>query len=789
MTQSLKELALNYRARGYSIIPCKLDKSPFVSWTEYQSRLASEEEIKLWWTRYHDPNIGIVTGAISGICVLDVDIKEGVEGRIIPQTPIALSGGKQLPHYYFRYKTGFASFNYMQNGREFFSLRSGGNYIIAPPSIHSSGGPYLWINGRGLDDIELADPPEWLFEFMSDSVMRELNRDYTYSEHKESIRNLIQRVNERLKFTELLEGLGLIGQSHGRYSSYRCPFHPDGEHSDFIVWDEICGAKDFHDGIGYDPLKFLMKHNGCDFNTALNILKDKTGIDTKPSSLGTVAVRVVNMVEDLGVILFHDEEREAYVRFKHNDRCRTVKVQSRDFKLWVNKEYYDATGAALEESNISTAISNLEAKAIYDGDEHKLNVRIAEHDSAFWYDLGDGRAVRIDGRGWEIVQDPPILFKQFQHQKVQAEAAIARSEEIYQLFDFVRIRNVESQLLFIANLVTSLIPDIPHPIDVFHGVKGASKTTACKIKKELIDPSVLSSMSPPQKPVEFIQTASHHSYFFLDNLSSMPEWLNDALCRIVTGEGISKRRLYTDDSDVIYSVRRSLSLNGINLIATKPDLLDRALLFELEPIESHERRDESELWAHFNSVKPKILGALFTVLSNAKAEYPEIKLEEKPRMADFAHWGCAVARALGKQDEDFIRAYQGNIGIQNTEALEASPVAQIILALMENRNMWEGSPTELLDELMSIAEDKKIDTNTKKFPRDVNWVWRRLQEVNPNLKEVGIKVRRDDTQRGVGGRKIIIINNSINEIEINGIENTGFMTANDSTEIAGDIHN
>ena len=70
--------------------------------------------------------------------------------------------------------------------------------------------------------------------------------------------------------------------------------------------------------------------------------------------------------------------------------------------------------------------------------------------------------------------------------------------------------------------------------------------------------------------------------------------------------------LYTDDSDVIYCFRRSLSINGINLIATNPALLDRALLFELDPVEAHQRRDETELWAEFSVVKPKKLHKLIT---------------------------------------------------------------------------------------------------------------------------------------------------------------------------------
>jgi len=351
-------------------------------------------------------------------------------------------------------------------------------------------------------------------------------------------------------------------------------------------------------------------------------------------------------------------------------------------------------------------LNALRAKAKFEGEEHKLNVRVAEHESAFWYDLGDCRAVRIDERGWEIVDDPPILFKSFPHQKVQVEPVQTECKDIHRIFHYVRLRDDEGKLLFIVNLVTSPIPDISHPIDNFNGPKGACKSTACKVKKELVDPSILTSLSPPQNMVEFIQTASHHWVISLDNLSTVPDWLSNTLCRLVTGDGFSKRK---------------------------------------------------------NEDKPKILGALFTLLSRAMAEYPRVELLDKPRMADFAHWGCAVARALGKSEQDFIKAYQANIGIQNEEALEASPIAQVVMMLMKDRGRWEGKPSILFHDLKMLTDDHKIDHESESYPKAPNMVWKKLKEVIPNLKEVGIECTRDDSSRASSGRKIVIVNHRFKE--------------------------
>ncbi len=78
----MKEAALDLLCkREFSVIPLRPhDKKPMLpSWAEYQRRLPSEEEVDLWWTQWPDANIGIVTGAISGLVVVDVDGAEGLK--------------------------------------------------------------------------------------------------------------------------------------------------------------------------------------------------------------------------------------------------------------------------------------------------------------------------------------------------------------------------------------------------------------------------------------------------------------------------------------------------------------------------------------------------------------------------------------------------------------------------------------------------------------------------------------------------------------------------------------
>jgi hypothetical protein len=299
-------------------------------------------------------------------------------------------------------------------------------------------------------------------------------------------------------------------------------------------------------------------------------------------------------------------------------------------------------------------------------------------------------------------------------------------------------------------MVVALIPDIPHPILALYGDQGSAKSFLFRLLKKLIDPSLLETTSPPDNLREFIQLASHHLVLFLDNLSSFPNWLSDAFSRLSTGESLSKRMLYSDDDDVLYALKRLGGVNGINLVATKPDILDRCLIFGLERIPEERRQSEQEIWAEFQETCPRILGAIFDAVAGAMREFPKVNPRYISRLADFCHWGCAAAQALGYGEEAFLNAYRENLNEQNESALESSPVATAVRHFMEDKETWEGSATKLMKLLNDIAPSTGVDTGSRLWPKDVRWLGRRLAEVRPNLDQDGIAVHMD---KGTGGER------------------------------------
>jgi hypothetical protein len=435
--------------------------------------------------------------------------------------------------------------------------------------------------------------------------------------------------------------------------------------------------------------------------------------------------------------------------FTNGDGRREVwPLNSKAVNEYIRWRFYTAEKKGLSGEALATARSTLDAQAQFLGEPISLSVRVAAHQGVFYYDLGDWRAVRISPGRWEIVDRPPILFRHYPHQAPQVEPVPGGSLEPF--FDLINVRDPQSQLLVKVYLVAGLIGDIPLPVLLLHGEHGSAKSILLRFLRALLDPSCLQVLAPPDNLREFVQLAAHHRTVYLDNLSSLPLWLSDALCRLCTGEGLSKRQLYTDDDDVVYNFRGLGAISGVNLVVTKPDLLDRAIILKLEPIAESRRRTEEELWQRFNALRPYLLGAMFDTFAKAMEIYPTVQLHRLPRLADFGRWGAAIAEALGYSAEDFLSAYGMNVASQNEVALEESLVAQSILWFLEVGTEWEGTATQLLQELESNAEHLNINIRAKAWPKSPNSLTRRLREVSPNLRRMGIQV----SERKVGGVKL-----------------------------------
>jgi hypothetical protein len=165
---ALLAAALDYARRGFSVIPLQArEKRPRIKWEAYQTRPAAADEIRGWWQRWPDANVGIVTGAVSGLVVLDVDGEEGRQSlTTLPEfdrspSPVVTTGkGSQI---YFRH-IGEQVRNFARK-LPGLDLRGDGGYVVAPPSIHPNGRTYAFFPGFELDKA-LSEPPPSLLQLI-----------------------------------------------------------------------------------------------------------------------------------------------------------------------------------------------------------------------------------------------------------------------------------------------------------------------------------------------------------------------------------------------------------------------------------------------------------------------------------------------------------------------------------------------------------------------------------------------------------------------------------------------
>lgn len=737
------EAALYYHSLGWSVFPVGKDKKPLIKWAKYQDELATEEQIRAWATQWPDMNLGVATGALSGLVVLDLDIKHGWSSQKLHEEGYDLSltatsrTGNGGEHFFLKHPGGNIrnSEGQLSFGKG-VDIRGDGGFIVLAPSVTAYkdkdnkdvGGPYEWLVPP---EDGIADMPDWLLQkIQGDEGKKEDWQTLTGKDCPEGSRNGVA--------TSISGGL-LRTNDPGQWEA--------------VVWPRL---QKWNQEYCKPPLSEEELRSTYESIAATEERRrEDPSAPVKNDSVTTLLVDMV--VGNPKVELFHDEYNLAYARVTVKGHRENLPCNTKKFKLWLTGEFFDHYGSAPQPSSVSAALATIESIAIFKGKEHKLNNRIARDGDVIWYDLADeqGRAVRITSSEWEITTAPPMLFRHEAHQLEQVEPV--QGGDAMEIFRFVNVTDPDQRLLVLVYIVSCLIPGFPHPLLYIHGQQGSAKSSFSKILRSLIDPSKSAVLSFPKDVKELALQLSRHNFIFFENVSWLSQASSDMLCIAVTGGSISKRMLYTDADDFFVSIQTNVGINGINIAAIQPDLLERTILLGLERIEDGENKTQQGLDAGFDKERPRILGALFSAAAQALAIRPNIVLKKLPRMADFTQWGAAIAEALGFTKEEFLRVYQSKIREQSDEALEASTEATALIRFMETKisSEWEGEPARLLGQLRKLVnqDDEAFGFAGEELPKRASQLMRKLNVIKPNLRVAGIEL----DSRKVNGRRHVFI--------------------------------
>jgi phage terminase small subunit len=438
---------------------------------------------------------------------------------------------------------------------------------------------------------------------------------------------------------------------------------------------------------------------------------------------------------------------------------------------WLRRLMWNEESKAVNGEYLKTAAGTLSAHAEFSAGIRELHTRAAwlADEGALYYELRPGKVVRVDSGGWTFEPKPPVLFRRYPNLKPLPDPKPGGS--VKDLAEYVNLKTNRDKRLFVSYVVTAALPHVARPIFNASGPMGAGKTTIGRIIKRLLDPTVPETVR--YDPRDILQKAMHAYILMLDNLSSLSDAASDTFCRFVTGDGDSKRKLYTDDEDVIVELKRALIFNGINVPTDRGDVLDRMLPVELERIPDGDRKTEEQLWELFAQEHPRILGALFDTLSRALAAKPSLKLSRRPRLADWGEYAAAVYEVMGWGAEQFLKDWDEVVKAQNQGTLDGSPVAQAIIKFMEDKEEYTGTSSEIHKKLEGVAESLGVSiVRDKAWPKSARWLWRRIKEVLPLLAAAGIEASRDDTEKAsvIAFRKVPTNDSSNSRIPVTPVD-------------------
>ena len=486
-------------------------------------------------------------------------------------------------------------------------------------------------------------------------------------------------------------------------------------HCDYVypLFDEDQKGSDFNDLFILKGASFTLNQiNNIHTSVALPISDRLKKIDLfdgdKQKSASTLLIEIGCLFG-----LFHDEDRNGYAIVSNGTIKQVIRLRSEEFKEHLSNYYYTIKQKGAHTNALQDALNTLEAKAKFSGECHKVFRRVGHQDGKIYIDLvnENWEVVEIDSSGWRILKESPVMFIRGKYSKAMPTPTTGGN--LNQLWQYINVKELDKALIF-GWLMGAFKPQGPYPLLSINGIQGSGKTFLTRVLRTIVDPNTADTSNAPRDERDFAAQAYNNWLICLDNLSNIDNWLSDALCRMSTGGGISSRRLYSDVEEVVYEISRPGIVNGIPDLATRADLRERCISIELEPLGETKRESDAKLMQSFKNDLPKILGAIFGLLSSAIRKKSNIKLERKPRLAEFSEWVVAAEQGANLPAQ-FLEAYFENLQNSDEDAAEVSVIVYALQILMKENRTWIGTISELFKHL------NRLDGITDEMKRSKAW--------------------------------------------------------------------
>lgn len=664
-------------------------------------------------------SLGLVTGERAGFGVLDVDEPEAEKYwlSVAPSGYRVRTGGGGV-HLYIQHRAGRVCGARSYRGQFVYGtdFRFDGGYVLDAESSHVSGKKYA---GEG----DPNDIPEWEFEkFLPHGPrLAEGERNVGLT----SVAGRLRRDGHSVE--EIILDL--------RRENLRCD--PP------LPWEEL---ETIARSVGRYPLGTRSSKR----RPAATELEESA-----PSAEEPIAAKLVELAQDAE--LFHDEFGEVYATVRADRGQENLRIKSGRFRRWLTYQCYRRLRLTPGEQAFRTAINLLASRAQFEGPSIRTYTRVGFEGGTLWIDLGgnDGRVVQVTSTGWEVCDSSPVKFVRGPAQLRLPEPV--RGGSLATLAPLLNASGVDDEhfVLSVAWALGAFHPSGPYPILYLLAEQGSGKSSGARYLRGLVDSSKVPLRSLPREERDLAVAAKASWVLSFDNVSAIPGWLSDALCRLSTGGGFGARALYSDDDEALFGGSRPILLNGIPMAVSEADLRDRVLVARW-PVLTSRRRDR-ELEQEFRARSGGWFGALLDAIVAALAGTLAARgpSDELPRMADFYAWVIAAEVKLPWSPGRFAAVYKASRTLATESALAESLLGQTVLGYVSAGDPWEGTATDLLHALTTAAELSRGGKlrQSDDWPRSAKALGRALRKIAPDLRSAGAWVTFD--REGKDGKRTI----------------------------------
>jgi putative DNA primase/helicase len=443
--------------------------------------------------------------------------------------------------------------------------------------------------------------------------------------------------------------------------------------------------------------------------------------------------------------LWHDDANKAYATFPRERHREHAPIRSSRFRHWLMLRHLDDKQTAPGRQAFDECLNAVEAIAVGKGKRHTAFIRVAEHRGRTFLDLCDDqwRAVECSKNGWAVVDDPPVKFvrRDGMLPLPVPESATEQSSGIAELRAFLANLTQEHFVLVVAWLMSCLRDTGTFPILMIHGESGSGKTMLTRLLMDLIDPRDEKALSIPKDDRALIVFAKQTWLIGFENISFIPGWLSDAMCRLASGDSFAAVKLYSDDELALHKAKRPIIANGIPRLAEREDLASRVLSINLPPF-TENRVTEPEILGRWQEARPRILGGLLDGVCSALRNVDAVALPEQPRLVGALKWATAAEANFGFDDGVTVDAYRVSAQESAQTAFEADVVAIVVTRFVRGSmtKAWEGTPTQLFEVINGHASES--ERGLKSWPSSPAALTNRLDRAAPLLRGQGVHVER-----------------------------------------------